>query len=511
MAYGKIPFVYGLMQEPVIPGAPEALFDSNALIESGILAVQQEPLSLTGRGVLIGFVDTGIRYELEAFRRSDGGTRIASIWDQETNRVYSEQEINEALQSGDPRSIVPVTDEIGHGTAMASVAAGSILDGGRRFAGAAPDSRLLVVRLRQAPQSDREYYFVPDDAVCYSETDILEGLSYLDRQADILGLPLVICFGLGTNLTAHSGTATLERILDLIAIKIGRAVVICGGNEGNQQHHFAGAFQRGAFVGNETNGLQRSVEVRVAEGVEGFTLTVWGMQPYQFRFTLRSPGGETVRDIRADTDGTATYRFVYEKTVLFIDAERVETGSGAQLLFIRFANPGPGIWTLQVAEEEMANYALFHAWLPISAFLTAPVTFLEPSPYVTLTGPSAAWEAIGVTTYDDFNNSFYPESGRGYTREGRAKPDLAAPGVNVSTAVGKRSGSSIAAAFTAGGAAQFLQWAVTEQNLPRVNSTNVKNYLVRGATRDLDIVYPSREWGYGRLNMAGVFDALTRV
>lgn len=217
-----------------------------------------------------------------------------------------------------------------------------------------------------------------------------------------------------------------------------------------------------------------------------------------------------IRDIRVNENQTAVFRFVYEKATLYIDAQRVETGSGAQLLFLRFVNPGPGIWTLTVAEEEPANYALFHAWLPISAFLTAPVTFLEPSPYVTLTGPAAAWETISVSTYDDLNGSFYPESGRGYTREGRAKPDLAAPGVNVSTALGQRSGSSIAAAVTAGGAAQFLQWAVTEQNLPQINSTNVKNYFIRGALRDVDIVYPSREWGYGRLSISNVFDSMIR-
>ncbi|MCM1103279.1 MAG: S8 family peptidase [Clostridium sp.] len=512
MAYGDIPFVYGLMQDTLNVGAGGAAvpFDPNALIESGILEVQGEPLSLTGRGVLIGFVDTGIRYELDVFRRSDGTTRIVSIWDQETDRIYMEEEINDALRDANPRSIVPVTDESGHGTAMASVAAGSRVDGGRSYIGAAPDSGILVVKLKQAPREAREYYLVPNNAVCYSETEIDLGLQFLDEQAERLGLPLVICIGLGTNLSSHTGTSTLERTINRIAVKIGRAIVICSGNEGNKQHHFAGCFNRSVFQ-DEIGKLRRDVEIRVSEGVQGFALSVWGTQPYQFQFSLRSPGGETVRDIRPNMDGTMTYRFVYERTTLYLDAERVETGSGAQLLFLRFVAPTPGIWTLIVTEEERANYALFHAWLPIDAFLTAPVTFLEPSPYITLTDPSVAWDALGVSTYDDLNNSFYPESGRGYTRDGRVKPDLAAPGVQVSTAVGKRSGSSIAASVTAGGVAQFLQWAVTDGNLPWINSTNVKNYLVRGAVRDLDIVYPSREWGYGRLSISGVFERLAEL
>lgn len=514
MAYGEIPFVYGLMQDPPsagVPGGTGAVFDPNALAESGILEVQGEPLSLTGRGVLIGFVDTGIRYEQDVFRRSDGSTRIASIWDQEADRVYTEEEINEALLSEDPQSMVPVTDEIGHGTAMASVAAGSRVDGGRTFTGAAPDSRILVVKVRPAPRDVREYYLVADSAVCFSEQDISAGLRYLDDEAERIGLPLVICFGMGTNLASHTGTSTLERTINSIAVKIGRAVVICNGNEGNKQHHFMGCFNRNVFQDESGSKLKRDVEIRVSEGVQGFTLNVWGTQPYQYQFSLRSPGGETIRDIRMNTDETATYRFVYDKTVLYLDAQRVETGSGAQLLFVRFVQPSPGIWTLTVTEEERANYALFHAWLPIEQFLTAPVTFLEPSPYITLTDPAAAGDAISVSTYDDLNNSFYPESGRGFTRDGRVKPDLASPGVQVSTSVGKRSGSSIAAAIAVGGVAQFMQWAVTENHIPWVNSLNVRNYLVRGAIRDLDIVYPSREWGYGRLSISGVFESMAEL
>jgi subtilisin family serine protease len=514
MAYGEIPFVYGLMQDPPSAGGTGgtgAVFDPNALAESGILEVQGEPLSLTGRGVLIGFVDTGIRYEQDVFRRSDGSTRIASIWDQEADRVYTEEEINEALLSEDPQSMVPVTDEIGHGTAMASVAAGSRVDGGRTFTGAAPDSRILVVKVRPAPRDVREYYLVADSAVCYSEQDISAGLRYLDNEAERIGLPLVICFGMGTNLSSHTGTSMLERTINSIAVKIGRAVVICNGNEGNKQHHFMGCFNRNVFQDESGSKLKRDVEIRVSEGVQGFTLNVWGTQPYQYQFSLRSPGGETIRDIRMNTDETATYRFVYDKTVLYLDAQRVETGSGAQLLFVRFVQPSPGIWTLTVTEEERANYALFHAWLPIEEFLTAPVTFLEPSPYITLTDPAAAGDAISVSTYDDLNNSFYPESGRGFTRDGRVKPDLASPGVQVSTSVGKRSGSSIAAAIAVGGVAQFMQWAVTENHIPWVNSLNVRNYLVRGAVRDLDIVYPSREWGYGRLSISGVFESMAEL
>jgi hypothetical protein len=88
------------------------------------------------------------------------------------------------------------------------------------------------------------------------------------------------------------------------------------------------------------------------------------------------------------------------------------------------------------------------------------------------------------------------------------KPDVAAPGVDVPTPYGLRTGSSISAAVTAGAAAQFLQWAVVEKNSPLANTETVKNYFIKGALRMPDQVYPNREWGFGKLNVLGTFDVL---
>ena len=88
------------------------------------------------------------------------------------------------------------------------------------------------------------------------------------------------------------------------------------------------------------------------------------------------------------------------------------------------------------------------------------------------------------------------------------KPDFAAPGVQVSTVLGKQTGSSLAAAITAGGTAQFMQWAVVQLNALFVSSIEIKNYFIRGAYREPGVTYPNREWGYGRLDVAGTFEAL---
>ena len=122
-----------------------------------------------------------------------------------------------------------------------------------------------------------------------------------------------------------------------------------------------------------------------------------------------------------------------------------------------------------------------------------------------------ASEVISVSTYNAENNSFYIESGRGFTRDGMVRPDLAAPGVNVSTIFGRDTGSSLASAITAGAVAQFMQWAVVENNDEFAEGRQIKSYLIRGAERSAGLTYPNREWGYGRLNLEETFNVLINV
>ena len=87
-------------------------------------------------------------------------------------------------------------------------------------------------------------------------------------------------------------------------------------------------------------------------------------------------------------------------------------------------------------------------------------------------------------------------------------PALAAPGVDVSTVLGAETGSSMAAAICAGAAADFMQWAVVEGRDILINTPSIKNFFIRGTKRKNEVYYPSREWGYGTLNLEGVFDVL---
>lgn len=515
--YQTFPKLYGLMQEGRIAEG----FNPGSLIASGITQIQREPLSLTGQGVILAVIDTGIDYTNPAFLDENGESRILAIWDQTIQEgsppegflygtEYTREEINRALLSEDPFSIVPSRDENGHGSAVAGVAAGSSRTGDGReaaYVGAAPKADIVAVKLKECKQYLRDFYLVAQEVPAYQENDIMLAVQYMDGFARQFQRPVVICLGLGTNFGDHAGNSALARYLNWTAVKRSRGVVVCGGNEGNAAHHYRGIM--GERSGTEETG--KNVEIRVSENVRGFFLEMWVNAPDVFRVAVRSPGGETIPASRVGIRQSITYDFVYERTKITIDSMLTEPVSGEELILFRVQNPTPGIWSFQVESVGEVHNGEFHMWLPVTEFMSAQVYFLESTPYTTLTEPSMAQDVISVSTYNAANNSFYAESGRGFGRTGEIRPDLAAPGVNVSTIYGSQSGSSFAAAITAGAVAQFMQWAVVEQNNSLVESREIKSYFIRGASRSSDLTYPNREWGYGRLNMVGTFDAMIGV
>lgn len=512
--YGYIPKLYGLMQ--IEDGVDRGgIFDPSALVASGIRQLQGPPLNLRGEGVIVAIIDTGIEYTNEAFLDENGESRILAIWDQTIQEgtppegfffgsQYLRADINRALGEENPKQRVPVQDLLRHGTIMAGIAAGSLVNGGSTYIGAAPRADIVVVKLKEAKEYLRNYYFVPEGTPVYEESDIMLGIAYANQFAVEFRRPVVICLGVGTNMGDHAGNSILGRYLGKIALQRSRAVIVSGGNEGIANHHFTWAFQQG---GNDES--VRNVEVRVGEGERGFLLEFWGNAPDTYNISVRSPGGETIPYMRPGVEGISTYEFIFENTAVSVQSILVEGGSGEQLILFRFQAPTPGIWTFQVQRQGEVYNGRFHMWLPITAFMSGNTFFLEASPDTTLTEPSNAEEVITVSTYNHVNNSFHLESGRGYNRTNQIKPDLAAPGVNVPTIYGNRTGSSLAAAITAGGVAQLLQWAVVEGNSPLADTREVRNYLIKGANRQGGLNYPNREWGFGALNVYGVFEKLT--
>lgn len=494
------------------------LLDMQPLDAAGIITLQNYPtLQLTGEGIMIGFLDTGIDYTHEVFRNLDGTTRIAGIWDQtiqtgeapdgfQYGTEYTEEMINAALRMENPEEIVPTRDTNGHGTYVASVAAGSAESRGR-FLGAAPEAAIAMVKLKPVKRYLKEFFAITDDAVCYQENDIMTGLRYLNELARRRGMPLVICMALGTSFGGHNGDSLLAGVLDSYAMLRNCCVVAGTGNEAAQRHHYYGIFADAKDMS--------TAEIRVGEGVNDFVTELWSTLPNIVTVSITSPSGERTGQIPVRLGYLFDFVFAFERTSVTVEYRLLQENNDAQLVFIRFQNAVPGIWRIEV-QPAMQTQGEFHMWLPMREFLEGEVYFLESNPDTTFTEPAGGRNTMTVSYYNSRENGVDINSGRGYTREERIKPDYAAPGVAVTGAIPgggfkDRTGSSAATAIAAGGCALIMKWISDQPGARGASSSQVRNIIVMGAQKLPTIEYPNTQWGYGTMNLYRSLDILRRL
>lgn len=431
---------------------------------------------------------------------------------------FSRQDIDEALASDDPYSVVPSRDENGHGTFMASVAAGAVSEE-ENFSGMAPECHIVAVKLKQVKRIIREFYLINEDAPCYGEDDIILGVKYLISKAIELGRPMVICLGIGTSQGDHNGNTNLEQYLDSIVNLRGICVVSSAGNELGFGNHYSSNNRV------TDNSFEDQMEIHVGSNDRGFSMEIWGNAPGLLKISILSPTGERFDNISPLRDGVTVASFLYEGTYVYIENTVVESTSGDQLIFLRFENPAEGIWTINVTETIGNVGRGFDAWLPIHGFMNSNTMFVRPDPDITLCAPGNGRGAITVAGYNHYTKALYVNSSRGFTRNGKIKPDITAPAVNVygafagtgRGAAGQRmlfirmDGTSIASAFTAGAASLILEWALVNGNNPGIDTESVKQMLIRGARHVADVSYPNRAWGWGVLDIFGAFEAMRNM
>lgn len=459
----------------------EDLFSKEASCITQVQRDEPGNLQLTGRGVLIGLVDSGVDYRHPAFLTADGKSRILRLWDQSipgnppegyaTGTEYTNEEINEALSLSvqEGRRLVPSEDGSGHGTAVLGVAAGSDFSRGAVNRGVAYESDLLVVKMG-----------IPRQDSFPRTTELMQGVDYLVRQAIRLGRPIALNLSFGNNYGSHRGDSLLETYLDNVS-GMGKNVICVGmGNNGNDALHTGGMLSPGEI---------QEIELGVGAFEPTLNVQLWKNYEDEMEIYLEHPAGERVGPL---FETLGAQRWQAGNTELLIYYGKPAPYHVTQEIYVDFLPQDEktpyvdsGVWKIILAARNIKNGEYF-LWLPGGKTLNPGTAFYLPRPQGTLTIPATARRVISVGAYDARQNTYADFSGRGCRALPYPKPDLAAPGVDIYAprpggGYASFTGTSFSTPFVTGAAALLMEWGIIRRNDPYLYGEKLKAYLRRGA------------------------------
>ncbi|EIL8447946.1 S8 family serine peptidase [Clostridium perfringens] len=437
--------------------------------------------NLTGEGILVGFLDTGIDYTHNAFKDAEGNTRIEYIYDLENGVVYDKNKINEALKSEDPFSIVPEIDLSGHGTHVAGIACAG---GNINFDnyGVAYKSSIAMVKITGE-----------NSLRAALSTQLMRGLKFLMDKSNEINKPLVVNISLSTNDGSHNGSSLLEKYIQTFTQLQKAVIVVAAGNEGNSAHHVGGKMKK-----------EEDLDLNIGDGEKGIILDFFKPVLVDVSVEVISPTGISTGPM--ELSESYKERFVgREKIVVYSTGPKPFDIQGQTTISILPLGDTitSGGWRIIV--RKLNNYeGYFDIWLPIAEGLNERTRFLQPSVYNTLGIPATVEGVISVGSYNFLNNNLSAFSGRGVVRpEWLIKPDLVAPGENILSTVEEqgfdtKSGTSMAAPQVSGICALLFEWGIIRNNDPFLYGERIKYYLIKGAKRTIfGEAYPNPDLGYG--------------
>lgn len=471
--------------------------------------------NLLGQCTLVGIVDTGIDYQHPAFRNADGSTRIVSLWDQTDQSgaspkdftfgtEYSKQQINAALLTNNTLSLVPTVDTIGHGTAIASIISGSI-DTKNSFSGIVPYSELVVVKLKEAKKNLKNVFLIPEDELCFQESDIILGIRYLVEEAKKMERPLVICIALGTSQGIHDGQSVMSQYLANLLLLSGVNASIAAGDEGNRGRHFFGNIDSAPY--------STEFQLNIGNEDKKLSMEIWPNIPGRPTIQIISP--DRMITYKIEPSFNECIKFAFGQGLVWVNNIVFEEETGLQLILIRFDQAEPGLWTFRLDSTENQPF-YFNSWLPSGNLISDYTYFINASPDTTITNPGNSINTLTTSAYNQIDGTILDQSGRGYTSNGMVKPDIAAPGYQIPCALpqnryGTMSGTGAAAAQAAGGIAMVMEWTLCKGNFTSITGKQINRMIARGAKRSSSYLYPNNVWGYGQLDIDGLISRLINV
>ncbi|MCS7210420.1 MAG: S8/S53 family peptidase, partial [Chloroherpetonaceae bacterium] len=506
------------------------------LLHAGFLGGQR----YTGRGAIVVIIDSGIDWRHLDFRdpTDTTRTRILSIWDQTLSAQsgesppagfnygveYTQAQINAALAGGTP---LRTRDENGHGTHVAGIAVGNGLAfaastgnlANRRFIGVAPEADIIVVRAGVGREIRGTW---------------IDGLQYAQNRASALGRPVVINMSFGSNLGPRDGTDAGSVAIDALSNTPGRICVAAAGNSGADSLHIAGSIAAGGSATIEFQVQRTTAALTPGASNDGFEFEVWLNNNAAVTATLTAPNGGTLFTAADGQSGTASDNT--QGTVAFSNS--VSAGNGHRRISFSVRDvdttrpPASGTWLLTLSNPS-APVSFDGYRNTLSAAYTVRLVGgdtrqtigggLNSARRAITVGSYATrwfWQAANGSTFGltatDRTGNISTFSSLGPTRDGRIKPDIAAPGQMIiaalsatatnpsppaasSIAVGGRhqvlNGTSMAAPHVTGAVALML--AVN----PTLTWEQVRTVLQQTANVDAFTgSVPNNTWGAGKLD-----------
>lgn len=462
-------------------------------------------VNVTGKGILIAIIDSGIDYLHKDLVTKDGKSKIVYLWDQEsslgkppTGMIYgsefTNEEINEAIKSNNPNLS---TDKIGTGTAIAGILVGQG-NINKEYIGIAKDSELVVIKLRS---NDGVY---KEDKVSYETTDFLGAITYAISIAKKENKPMIINLTIG----ARSSTDVEATILDTYPVfnRPGMIIVSGAGNQGNTDIHYSGYF----------TGIGDNQDVIVQNGEnKNLDITLSGKGPDKIGVQLISPSGELSQIVEySPSENIYTGKFNLENTTYKIRYIYPWIATGELQIDISLRNIKPGIWTIRLIPEFIL-IGQYDVYLPNKNLISKDTRFLDPSSMATITMYAANEGVITIGAYNDRVNSIWIGSSKGDSNGFKIKPDIIAPGVDIiSTYINGEyntfTGTGVSGSIVSGVLALVIEYLEEQSTIPKLSLFNevLKTYLMLGTTRKEIYEYPNLSEGYGLLNLKNLFKSI---
>lgn len=504
------------------------------LLHAGFLAGQR----YTGRGAIVMIIDSGIDWQHLDFRDPSDTTRtrILAIWDQTLTAQageappqgfnygveYTQAQINAALAGGTP---LRTRDENGHGTHVAGIAVGNGLAfaattgnlANRRFTGIAPEADIIIVRAGVGREIRGTW---------------IDGLQYAQNRANAAGKPIVVNMSFGSTLGPHDGTDAGSAAIDAFSNTPGRVCVPAAGNSGADSLHIAGTIATGGSATIEFQVQRTTASFTAGTSNDGFQFEVWFNNNATVTATLIAPDGSAM--FTASDGQSSTVADNTKGTISF--SNTIAAGNNHRRVFFGVVDgdttrpPASGTWRLTLSNPSLPvvfdgyRNTLSSAYTvrvigadnqqTIGGGLNSARRAISAGSYVT----RWFWQASNGSTFGliaaDRTGDISTFSSLGPTRDGRVKPEIAAPGQMIisalsrtittppaasSIAVGGQhqvlNGTSMAAPQVAGVAALML--AIN----PTLTWEQIRTTIQQTANADAFTgAVPNNTWGAGKLD-----------